>query len=156
MMVGWEIDQLYILCQCLVVDNGVILLFLVCQLSDGWQLQDFFFDIQLGEIVGVVGLLGVGCDVLVDLFYGLCLVECGIIYFEGWLWCICMLKQVICVGMVLVLCDCCYQGLILFFIIVDNINFVLLLEIVIFGWEWWGIVEQKVCDWIEQLVICLG
>lgn len=75
-----------------------------------------------GEIVGLFGLVGVGCSELMKGLFGGMQIIGGQVYIDGQFVFICKLVQVIQVGMMLCLEDCKVEGIILVYFVCDNIN----------------------------------
>lgn len=85
----------------------------------------FDFDVWCGEIVVIVGLVGGGKLCFVWMIFGVVWVVVGEMMFDGWLWWLCLLVDVICVGVFLVGEDC--WCMLLFF---DSVLFVLIVGII--------------------------
>lgn len=130
MMVGWLFSDFFnkewdIFCGqlCLWVED----------LIDGGKIKFSSLVVYVGEIVGFVGLVGVGCFELVQLIFGVCKVIVGVIEIDGELVVIYLLWEVIDFGIGFLIENCKEQGLFFELVVQENIIMVMLECDVIWG-----------------------
>lgn len=106
---------------------GLMCVLVVCDVS---------FDVVLGEIFGIVGLVGVGCMELLWLIFGVDCVDVGIVEVGMLLVfvCIYLFGDVVCYGISLFIEDCKDEGLMLSLFIVINIVLGNMLSVMSCGW----------------------
>lgn len=96
-----------------------------------------FFEIKLGEIFGFYGFVGVGCLLLMKIIWGVIFYCEGVISLDGWVLWLGNIGDCIVFGGVYVFEDCCYEGLIVSWMIVENfvfVNFFLVCVFVLLFW----------------------
>lgn len=134
---------------------GVLLLW-VEWLSWCGKVYEVLFEVCVGEIFGIFGLIGFGCIELLCLIYGVDCVDGGQVLFGDLLQCLslCLLVDLVCQGVVLIIEDCKGEGLLLDQLI--SVNFVLgnLLVLVCYGVIDWCCEEVLVWCQVEVLWVC--
>lgn len=153
MMVGCELVEVVVIIFDLV---GVQMVFEVCDLMCGIELCKISFQLKKGEILGFVGLMGVGCIELVCVIFGVEFVDSGEICINDWFVIICSLVDVVQVGIGYLFEDCKYYGLVFGMDVCVNIVMVSLLCYVdCMGWIDESCLGWIVCDYIDILLICM-
>lgn len=160
MMVGCDLDSFYKKQYVVLFDYFGLSLLLVCDMVGG-LVKGCFFDLYFGEVLGIVGLVGLGCMELVWLIYGVDVCDGGCVVLQGCDIDILILCVVLDVGIVYLIEDCVKLGLFLDMLIFDNVNIgvivqdvlgVGLLDFCVVVW-WVGVVIKVLV--VKVLNVCM-
>jgi ribose transport system ATP-binding protein len=149
LMVGRDLDQLFP-----TRDSVLEEVFLdVKQLSDGDKFQDVSFSIHAGEIVGLAGVLGSGCEEIVDAIVGLRRAKSGSLTVRGQKARIASPAAALRKGIVLIPRDRRNDGLFLELSVRENINIATLESVATAGLVSREASEKRARLMVEQLDI---
>lgn len=123
-MVGCELIQLFLKFNNIIGEEVLMVCNLMCQ----GVFYDVSFSVCCGEILGVVGLVGVGCSEVMESLFGMECFDSGEVLIDGVLVIIDFFFVVIEKGMVLLIEDWKKLGLFLVLLVLENMSIVKMLE----------------------------